>query len=58
MTRRKKENPVIGILGIVSIVVLSIVFWLDDALVIGELLDPLQFILISVIGYYTGKNSK
>jgi len=55
---KKKNNGWVGMVSIVAILVLSILFWLDDATVIGELIDPIEFIIIATIGYYGGLKSK
>ena len=39
----------------VLIVILAIVFTLDDLTIIGEILDPLEYIAIAVLAYYVGK---
>ncbi len=39
-------------LAIVVFVALAIVFTLDDATLIGEAIDPAEFIALGIIGYF------
>ena len=41
-----------GIIAIGAMILLAIIFTLDDVTVIGEFADPLEFIVMGAAGYY------
>jgi hypothetical protein len=46
-------------LGLIAIailgVILGVIFMLDDVTVIGQIIDPLEFAFVGIIGYLIGR---
>jgi len=48
----------IGLPLIAFVIVMAIIFTVDDATVIGELVDPLEFIGLALASAYMARNKK
>ena len=57
MTKYKTNWKTLAAVAIV-VIVLSIIFTLDDATVIGEFLDPLEFAFTGAVGYLMARYMK
>ena len=50
-----EANKMAIVLFAFIVLVLSVLFVLDDATGIGQILDPIEFMFMSVLGYIFGK---
>ena len=42
----------------VTVIILAVIFTADDVTGIGEVLDPLEYIFMGIVGYVAGKSLK
>lgn len=56
--KKKVDSGLWFIAVLALLVILAIVFTADDITGLGEVLDPLEYVVVGIVLYYVGKNKK